>query len=553
MSDEILYEVRDGIAWLTINRPEARNALNKAARDGFWEASRAFAADDTAQVLVVTGAGDKAFCAGADLKEMAQTKMGVPPKDLFPEFGRTVKTDKPTIAAVNGHAFAGGFRIAQMVDLVISSDHATYAISEPKVGRGAPWAAPLAWIVGPRIALELLCTAQPLSAARMYDLGFVNRVVPRDQLLDEAENMARAVAANAPLSVRAGKKMVYRSADLGFEAGLDGRGRVVGARVPEQGRAGRPCARSARNASPSGRGNDMSPTDVDPRHDLVHTPDPGRERWRESYYFQFVDFHHGIGSYHGPGYRPRQGLHRGAARPLGSRPRDAGRDREGQVLRAHGGSPRRRLRVGDRRAVEEVADPLRRAAQRRWPRARRADRGGGGRRRRRRASKINVSATTSSFERDRPAYIYDENPEWDGLFDGHIDEVGTVTRHAHRRRQHLRHRRPRQQGPLLGRARLEPSRRAGAGSTCSSRTGPRSPSGARRSTARAGSTTARSMSTARPPRRSRRSRSPSTFVDRDRADRPASWTVRHPLREPPHPRARRDDLRRPVAVPVPDG
>jgi enoyl-CoA hydratase/carnithine racemase len=221
MADEILYEVRDGIAWLTINRPEARNALNKAARDAFGEAAESFAADGDANVLIITGAGDKAFCAGADLKEMADTAMKVPPKNLFIEFNRTLKTDKPIIAAVNGHAFAGGFRIAQMVDLVISSDHATYAISEPKVGRGAPWAAPLAWIVGPRIALELLTTAQPLSAQRMYDLGFVNRVVPYDQLLDEAEKMARAIADNAPLSVRAGKKMVYQAADLGFEEGLD--------------------------------------------------------------------------------------------------------------------------------------------------------------------------------------------------------------------------------------------------------------------------------------------------------------------------------------------
>jgi enoyl-CoA hydratase/carnithine racemase len=221
MADEIIYEVRDGIAWLTINRPEARNALNQAAREAFGDACHAFAADNQANVLVITGAGDKAFCAGADLKEMADTAMGVPPKNLFVEFNRTLKTDKPIIAAVNGHAFAGGFRIAQMADLVVSAEHATYAISEPKVGRGAPWAAPLAWIVGPRIALELLTTAQPLSAQRMHQLGFVNRVVPSDQVLGEAEAMAQAIAENAPLSVRAGKRMVYDSASLGMEEGLD--------------------------------------------------------------------------------------------------------------------------------------------------------------------------------------------------------------------------------------------------------------------------------------------------------------------------------------------
>jgi enoyl-CoA hydratase/carnithine racemase len=219
--NEIIYEVRDGIAWLTINRPEARNALNKAARDGFRDASEAFVADDDAKVMIVTGAGDKAFCAGADLKEMADTQMGVPPKNLFIDFNRDLSTDKPIIAAVNGHAFAGGFRIAQMVDLVVSADHATYAISELKVGRGAPWAAPLAWIVGPRIALELLTTAEPLSAQRMYELGFVNRVVPYDKLLEEAERMARNIADCAPLTVRAGKKMVYEIGALEWEADLD--------------------------------------------------------------------------------------------------------------------------------------------------------------------------------------------------------------------------------------------------------------------------------------------------------------------------------------------
>ncbi len=221
MADEIIYEVRDGIAWLTINRPEVRNALNKAARDGFRAAAEAFAEDDAALVLIITGAGDKAFCAGADLKEMADTGMRVPPKNLFVEFNRDLVTDKPIIAAVNGHAFAGGFRIAQMADLVVSSDHATFAISEPKVGRGAPWASPLAWIVGPRIALELLTTAQPITAQRAYEVGFVNRVVPRGRLSEEAEAMARAIADNAPLSVRAGKRMVYQSASLGWEEGLD--------------------------------------------------------------------------------------------------------------------------------------------------------------------------------------------------------------------------------------------------------------------------------------------------------------------------------------------
>jgi enoyl-CoA hydratase/carnithine racemase len=221
MSDEILYEVRDGIAWLTINRPESRNALNKVARDAFGASIESFAADPEAKVLVITGAGDKAFCAGADLKEMADTAMRVPPKNILVYLQRSLKVDKPIIAAVNGLAYAGGFQIAQMVDLVVAADHAKFAITEARVGRGAPWASPLAWIIGPRVAMELLTTAQPITAQRAYEVGFVNRVVPSDRLLEEAEAMARAIADNAPLSVRAGKNMVYQSASMGWEEGLD--------------------------------------------------------------------------------------------------------------------------------------------------------------------------------------------------------------------------------------------------------------------------------------------------------------------------------------------
>jgi enoyl-CoA hydratase/carnithine racemase len=221
MSDEILYEVRDGIAWMTINRPEARNSLNKVARDAIGTHFEGFAADEEAKVLILTGTGDKAFCAGADLKEMADTGMRVPPKNILVYLQRTLKVDKPIIAAVNGLAYAGGFQIAQMVDLVIAAEHAQFAITEARVGRGAPWAAPLPWIIGPRVAMELLTTAQPISAQRAYEVGFVNRVVPAGKLLEEAENMARTIADNAPLSVRAGKNMVYQSASLGWEKGLD--------------------------------------------------------------------------------------------------------------------------------------------------------------------------------------------------------------------------------------------------------------------------------------------------------------------------------------------
>jgi enoyl-CoA hydratase/carnithine racemase len=221
MSDAVRYEVADGIAWLTINRPEARNALSKAVRDGLWDGVRAFNADDAARVLVLTGAGDKAFCAGGDLKEMADTGLKVPPLDLMPQFGRNIEVPKPTIAAVNGVALAGGFLLAQMCDLVIAASSARFGITEVKVGRGAPWAAPLPWLIPPRAAMEMLLTGDLIDAARAERLGLVNRVVPDADLTDVVRDMANRIAANAPLSVLAGKKTVGLIAEHPLAAAYD--------------------------------------------------------------------------------------------------------------------------------------------------------------------------------------------------------------------------------------------------------------------------------------------------------------------------------------------
>jgi enoyl-CoA hydratase/carnithine racemase len=218
---EVLYEVDDGVGWLTINRPEARNALNKAARDGIRLALERFNEDDSAAVLVITGAGDKAFCAGGDLKEMADTSLKIPPKDFMVYIQRTLGVPKPVIAAVNGYAYAGGFLLAQQVDICIAAEHAKFAVTEAKIGRGSPWAAPLAWLIGPRLAMEILMTGEPVDAQRAYEIGLVNRVVPGERLREEAMAMARVIADNAPLSVRAAKRMVFASADHGWEEGLD--------------------------------------------------------------------------------------------------------------------------------------------------------------------------------------------------------------------------------------------------------------------------------------------------------------------------------------------
>jgi enoyl-CoA hydratase/carnithine racemase len=217
----VRYEVVNGVAWLTIDRPEARNALSAAVRAGLFAGARRFNDDDSARVLVLTGAGDQAFCAGGDLKEMADTALQVPPPDFLPQFGRNLEVAKPTIAAVNGVAYAGGFLLAQNCDLCVAAESARFAISEVKVGRGAPWAAYLSWLVPPRIALQILLTGDPLSAARAREIGLVNEVVPDAELRDYVQAMAERIAANAPLSVLAGKQTAYLSARLAKEQAFE--------------------------------------------------------------------------------------------------------------------------------------------------------------------------------------------------------------------------------------------------------------------------------------------------------------------------------------------
>jgi len=221
MNDHVGYEVVEGcIAVVTLNRPAQRNAINRAVIDGLRQAWRSIEQDDAVRVGILTGSGDQAFCAGMDLKEAAATGLRVPPRDMLPVLGDVEHLSKPTIAAVNGVAYAGGWLFAQMCDLCIAADHAKFGITEAKVGRGMPWAAPLAHMLPQRVMMELLLTAQPMSAQRAMALGFVNDVVPLGQLRERALDMARTIAANAPLTVKAARELVYLSTEMGRSAAL---------------------------------------------------------------------------------------------------------------------------------------------------------------------------------------------------------------------------------------------------------------------------------------------------------------------------------------------
>jgi enoyl-CoA hydratase/carnithine racemase len=221
MSDAVLFDARDdGIAVITLNRPEARNALGKDIRAGLFAAWDRFERDPALRVAILTGSGDKAFCAGGDLKEMTELRLAVPPRDMFPVPGDNIELTKPTIAAVNGVALAGGWMIAQACDLCVASTRAQFAITEVKVGRSSPWAAPLIHMIPQRIMMEIVLTGKPMSAQRAYEIGLVNRLVEPDGLMPAALALATEILDGAPLSVMAAREMVMLSTEMGRSAAL---------------------------------------------------------------------------------------------------------------------------------------------------------------------------------------------------------------------------------------------------------------------------------------------------------------------------------------------
>ena len=221
MSDAVLFDARDdGVAIITINRPEQRNALGKEVRDGLFAAWDRFERDPALRVAILTGTGEKAFCAGGDLKEMVERQLQVPPRDMFPVPGDNIELSKPTIAAVNGVAFAGGWMIAQACDLCVASTEARFAITEVKVGRSSPWAAPLIHMIPQRIMMEIILTGKPITAQRAYEIGLVNRLADPAALMDKALELAHEILNGAPLSVKAGRETVMLATEMGRAAAL---------------------------------------------------------------------------------------------------------------------------------------------------------------------------------------------------------------------------------------------------------------------------------------------------------------------------------------------
>ncbi|MGO8771763.1 MAG: crotonase/enoyl-CoA hydratase family protein [Mycobacterium sp.] len=209
----VLAERRGNVAVITINRPEARNAVNSAVSIGVGDALDEAGHDPDVRAVVITGAGDKSFCAGADLKAIARRENLYHPDHGEWGFAGYVHhfIDKPTIAAVNGAAFGGGTEIAMASDLVVATESAKFGL--PEVKRGLIAAAGGVFRIMnhlPRkVAMELLMTGEPIAASDACRWGLINQVVGEGSVLDAALALAARITVNAPLSVQASKRIAY--------------------------------------------------------------------------------------------------------------------------------------------------------------------------------------------------------------------------------------------------------------------------------------------------------------------------------------------------------
>lgn len=219
MPDLISYEVADHVAVITLQRPEAMNAMNTALADAIGNALEQAATDDDVRAIILTGTG-RAFCAGADLKEISAGRTVEPTVKEW-GFGGVAQhwVAKPVIAAVNGVAFGGGCEIVLSCDIVVASAAAKFGLPEVKVGlfAAAGGVVRLQRQVPLKIALQLALTGDPITAETAAQWGLVNEVVEPDEVLTRAREIAGRIAANAPLSVRYSKQLLHQTSSAGSD------------------------------------------------------------------------------------------------------------------------------------------------------------------------------------------------------------------------------------------------------------------------------------------------------------------------------------------------
>lgn len=227
----VQVEARGAVLLVTLDRPQVHNAIDPEMHQELLAAWTRLRDDEGLRVAVLTGAGSKAFCAGVDLKRMGDFYRGVPADrrrevwDREPGIGgitRNLEVGKPIVAAIHGHCLGGGLELALACDLRYASEEASFGLPEVKwailPGQGGTQRLPRA--VPPNVALEMILTSRPLSAARAFQLGLVNAVVPFQQLLPEALAVAELIAAQPPRAVRHAREAVWRGLDLPLSEGL---------------------------------------------------------------------------------------------------------------------------------------------------------------------------------------------------------------------------------------------------------------------------------------------------------------------------------------------
>ena len=222
----LTYEKRDGIAYVTLNRPQALNVYNVRMRDDLYEVLGAIKDDSEVRVAIFQGAGEKAFCAGADLSEFLTAPSPVIARQVRFDrdvWGLFLSIRQPLIAALHGYVLGSGIEIALCCDIRIASDDASFGL--PEVGLGIIPAAggtqTLPRSIGRSRALDMLFTNRWINAEEAYEFHLVNRVVPRDKLMQTSEEMAVKIASHHPTAVRYAKQAVAMGSDLTLAEGLD--------------------------------------------------------------------------------------------------------------------------------------------------------------------------------------------------------------------------------------------------------------------------------------------------------------------------------------------
>ena len=222
----LIYEKKDSIAYVTLNRPQALNVYNIQMRDDLYQVLGAIKGDPDVKVGIFIGAGDRAFCAGADLSEFLTAPSPIVARQVRFQrdvWGLFLTVPQPLIAAVHGFVLGSGIEIALCCDIRIASEDARFGL--PEVGLGIIPAAggtqTLPRIIGRARALEMLLTNRLISGDEAYSIGLVNQVVRRDKLLQTAEEMARKIASYSPMAVRNAKQAIIKGMDLPLVEGLD--------------------------------------------------------------------------------------------------------------------------------------------------------------------------------------------------------------------------------------------------------------------------------------------------------------------------------------------